>query len=118
MEIGRIAVHLGMTVEAAERLYTVADPDESGLRNLVSSGEGCVFLDGTLCMIYEARPNTCRNFPHIAVGGHSLGSRPSSLARWAAICPIIYNAIEEFKHQTGYHVPGELAVAGCSREQS
>lgn len=118
VEIGRIAVHLGMTVEAAERLYTVADPDESGLRNLVSSGEGCVFLDGTLCMIYEARPNTCRNFPHIAVGGHSLGSRPSSLARWAAICPIIYNAIEEFKHQTGYHVPGELAVAGCSREQS
>ena len=30
-------------------------------------------------------------------------ARPSSLARWAALCPILYNALESYKHLTGYH---------------
>ena len=38
-----------------------------------------------------------------AVGAHSLGSRLSSLGRWAALCPIIFNALETYKHLTGYH---------------
>jgi Fe-S-cluster containining protein len=64
--------------------------------------DGCIFLDGNLCMIYEARPKTCRDFPHVAVGTHSLGGRPSSLRRWAALCPIIFNALESYKHLTGF----------------
>jgi Fe-S-cluster containining protein len=102
-EIENIAGHLGTTPEVVARLYTVPDPDTSASRILLNSGEGCVFLDGTLCTIYEARPKTCRTFPFVAVGNHSLGSRPSSLARWAALCPIIYNALESYKHLTGYH---------------
>jgi hypothetical protein len=38
----------------------------------------------------------------VAVGEHSLGSRQSSLARWAPWCPIIFNALEAYKHLTGY----------------
>lgn len=102
-EIENIARHLGATPEAAARLYTVPDPDAPASRTLLNSGEGCVFLDGNLCMIYEARPKTCRDFPHVAIGTHSLGSRPSSLARWAALCPIIFNALESYKYITGYH---------------
>ena len=102
-EIEDIARHLGVASESVARLYTVPDPDAPALRILLNSREGCVFLDGNLCMIYEARPKTCRNFPHVAAGTHSLGSRPSSLARWAAYCPIIYNALESYKHLTGYH---------------
>ena len=102
-EIENIAGHIGSTSEAVARLYTVPDPDAPALRILRNSGEGCVFLDGNLCMIYEARPKTCRDFPHVAVGKHSLGSRQSSLARWAPFCPIIFNALEEYKHLTGYH---------------
>jgi len=102
-EIENIAGHIGTTPEAVTRLYTVPDPDAPALRILLNSGEGCVFLDGNLCMIYEARPKICRNFPHVAVGTHSLGGRPSSLARWAALCPIIYNALESYKYLTGYH---------------
>ena len=101
-EISRIAEYLGTTVDEVARLYTVPDPDALALRILRSSREGCVFLDGNLCMIYEARPKTCRDFPHVAVGAHSLGSRQSSLARWAALCPIIFNALESYKHVTGY----------------
>jgi uncharacterized protein len=102
-EIENIAGHLGTTPQAVVRLYTVPDPDAPASRTLLNSGEGCVFLDGNLCMIYEARPTACRNFPHVAVGTHSLGGRPSSLARWAALCPIIYNSLESYKHLTGYH---------------
>ena len=101
-EIQAFAAHLGTTPEAAARLYTVPDPDASASRLLGQSRGGCVFLDGNLCMIYEARPKACRDFPHVAAGAHSLGSRPSSLARWAALCPIIYNALEGYKHLTGF----------------
>lgn len=102
-EIDTIARHLGTTAEAVARLYTVPDPDAPASRILLNSAEGCVFLNGNLCVIYEARPKACRDFPHITVGTHSLGGRPSSLARWAALCPIIFNALESYKHVTGYH---------------
>ena len=85
-------------------MFLRAYPRHSRSRILLNSREGCVFLDGNLCMIYEARPKTCRTFPFVAVGNHSLGGRPSSLARWAALCPIIYNALESYKHLTGYHL--------------
>ena len=109
-EIDNIARHLGTTPEAVARLYTGPDPNAPGSRVLLNSVEGCVFLDGNLCMVYEARPKTCRDFPHIAVGTHSLGARPSSLGRWAALCPIIYNALESYKHLTGYHTHPPLST--------
>ena len=109
-EIENIAGHMGTTSEAAARLYTVPDPDAPAFRILRNSGGGCVFLDGNLCMTYEARPKTCRDFPHVAVGKHSLGSRQSSLARWAPLCPIIFNALEEYKHLTGYDRHARLST--------
>jgi Fe-S-cluster containining protein len=102
-EIAKIASHLGVSVEAATRTYSVADPESPTLRILRTSPQGCIFLEGNLCMIYEARPKACREFPHVTVGIHSLGARPSSLARWVPLCPIVYNAVEAFKHLTGYH---------------
>jgi Fe-S-cluster containining protein len=88
--------------EQVTRLFTSPDPDAPALGILLNSWEGCVFLDGNLCMIYDARPQACRDFPHVAVGKHSLGSRQSSLARWAPLCPIIFNELEGYKHLTGY----------------
>jgi len=102
-EVEKIASYLGTTAEEATRLYTDADQSEPSRRVLRSSGEGCVFLDGNLCMVYEARPRACRDFPHVSVGTHSLGGRQSSHARWAPLCPIIYNALESYKHQLGFH---------------
>ncbi len=102
-EIAEIARHLNSTPEDVSQLYTGPDPDSPLLRTLRTTAEGCVFLDGNLCMVYEARPRACRDFPYVTVGRHSLGGRPASHARWAPYCPIIFNALELHKHSAGYH---------------
>jgi Fe-S-cluster containining protein len=104
-EIEGIARHLGATLEGVIHHFTVPNPEARGERILRNSRNGCVFLDRNLCTIYDARPKTCRDFPHLSVGTHSLGSRPSSLARWAGLCPIVYNALERYKHRCGFHTP-------------
>jgi len=101
-EIAAIARYLRLEPEEVIRLYTEPGEDERGSRTLRSGKDGCLFLDGNLCMIYEARPKTCREFPHVAAGEHSLASRLSSLCRWASICPIIYNSLERCKHVAGW----------------
>jgi hypothetical protein len=101
-DIERMAGSLGMTPEAVTQQYTTPDPDAPALRMLKSRKDGCIFLDGTLCTIYEARPRTCREFPHLRLGTHSLGGRVSSICRRAAVCPIVYNTLEQFKRRVGY----------------
>jgi hypothetical protein len=63
----------------------------------------------------QEHPKTCRDFPYVAVGTHSLGGRQSSLARWAALCPIIFIALERYKHLTGYH-PHSLSSVGVDNQ--
>jgi len=112
-EIEEMARHLDATVERVRRLYTAPDPQVPAARVLRNSEQGCVFLDGNLCMIYQARPRACRDFPHVAEGTHTLASRPASLARWAALCPIIFNALERYKRITGYQAKaGDTRTAG------
>jgi len=104
-EIEAIAQKLGLQYEEAEHRYTEPDPDCRTRRILRSTAGGCVFLKGNICTIYDHRPSVCRSFPHVLPGDHALGSRFSSLCRWASLCPIIYNALEEYKHLVGYHPP-------------
>jgi Fe-S-cluster containining protein len=54
----------------------------------------CPLLDGNLCRVYEARPKTCREYPHL----HN-DFRAHSMARIhdTFICPIVFNVVEELK---------------------
>lgn len=101
-DMAAIARHLGTTVAEVERLYLVGVAGAPAQHELRTTEEGCVFLDGTLCLIYEARPKACREFPHVATGAHTLGSRRASQDRWVALCPILFNAVEEYKRVTGF----------------
>ena len=83
-----------------------------GGNSLKQTGAGCVFLDGTLCMIYDARPRACREFPHLAFRQATLGGRISSIERNAWMCPIVYNALESLKHALGYQLH-RIAGGGC-----
>jgi uncharacterized protein len=83
------------------REYTAADPVTHGRTLRQPRGE-CVFLDGTLCMIYDARPRACRDFPHLALNHGTLGARMSSIERNAWLCPIVFNTLEAFKRALGF----------------
>ncbi|MFB3829892.1 MAG: YkgJ family cysteine cluster protein [Bryobacteraceae bacterium] len=107
-EIEAIAAYLKEPAADVIRQYTDPDPDSTRTRLLRNTPDACVFLDGNLCLIYEARPKACRDFPHLAIGTHSLGGRVSSLCRWASLCPIIFNALESCKHVLGF--PGRHSV--------
>lgn len=102
-ELQEIARHARLDSAELVRRYTDQDPEAPARRIVRSGRNGCIFLDGNLCSIYPARPSACREFPHVTRGEHSLGARMASLCRWAPLCPIVYNALEAFKHAVGYH---------------
>ena len=102
LDIAAIAEYLQLTQADVIRQYTVPDPEDSTGRVLRHTKDGCIFLDGTLCMVYEARPRACRDFPHLDSGVRSLGSRLPSVFKRACICPIVYNVLESYKKLIGY----------------
>lgn len=63
---------------------------------------GCVFLSGNECTVYEHRPSSCADFPHLARGARSLESRMWAMPDRATYCPIVYNTLEEWKKETGF----------------
>lgn len=76
--------------------YTTHSPEE-GLILKRTDEKGCVFLDGTICSIYEARPGTCESFPHLVHGRGSIAFRMWSVIDNATYCPIVFNSIEAWK---------------------
>ena len=100
-EIEAIARHLGSEPAQALHEYTELDTVDHQ-RQLRQPDGSCIFLDGTLCMIYDARPRACREFPYLGTHECSLGSRMASIWSHAWFCPIVYNAIEAHKKRVGF----------------
>ena len=97
-DIERLRGHLRISREKFLAEFTM--PDEEGALSLKFTPEaGCVFLDGKLCSVYEARPDICRRYPHLVRGNGSIASRMWSLVERAAVCPIVYNSLEAFKDE-------------------
>ena len=81
--------------------YTTDDPEEGRILNRTVAG--CMFLSGNDCLIYEDRPATCQEFPHLVKGGgSSLVARMWDMPDRATYCPIVYNAMEAFKEETKF----------------
>jgi Fe-S-cluster containining protein len=100
-EVDRLARAVGVTrTEFVER-YTMQSKDDGALI-LRRTENGCVFLDGNDCSIYEDRPETCRNFPHLVRGSGSIASRMWQFIDRATYCPIVYNSLETYKLISGF----------------
>jgi hypothetical protein len=100
-EIDRLARAVGATrTEFIERYTTRSDDDNTLI--LRRNEHGCVFLDGNDCTIYEDRPDTCRNFPHLVRGSGSIASRMWQFIDRATYCPIVYNSLEAYKMISGF----------------
>jgi len=76
--------------------------DGSGARILKRNEGGCVFLEGNLCSVYEARPVNCANFPHVVRGSGSISSRMWEFLDRVGYCPIVYNWMEVVKQDIGF----------------
>jgi Fe-S-cluster containining protein len=99
-DVVHLARFLGIRIEDFVRDYTVEIPNEG--RILKRSEAGCVFLDGNLCSVYDARPQTCQLFPHLVKGNGSLVSRMWHMPERAVYCPIVFNTLEQMKKETGF----------------
>jgi hypothetical protein len=97
----RLARYLRITQAQFLAGYTMEDEEEG--RILKRTDEtGCVFLDGTTCTVYDARPDACQRFPHVVRGAGSIASRMWQFVDRAVYCPIVYNSLEAFKEELGF----------------
>jgi Fe-S-cluster containining protein len=97
-DIDRLAKYLRTTPSKFMADYTTMSEEEGRILQRTDAA-GCTFLDGTLCTVYDARPDTCQRFPHLVRGQGSLASRMWQFIDRACYCPIVYNALEAFKNQ-------------------
>jgi Fe-S-cluster containining protein len=100
-DIERLAKHFRITRARFLAEYTVESDDEGRILRRTDA-DGCVFLEGTACAVYDARPETCSRFPHLVRGNGSIASRMWQFIDRACYCPIVYNALEVFKQETGF----------------
>ena len=99
-DVKKLAKYLRMSVSDVLNHYTVESEEEG--RILKQTENGCVFLDGNLCSVYDGRPHTCELFPHLVKGNGSLLSRMWHMPDRAVYCPIVFNTLEQFKAETGF----------------
>lgn len=99
-DIEKLAKFVGLTREEFLRDYTMRALD--GELILKREENGCVFLKGNLCSVYEARPQNCVKFPHLVRGNGSIASRMWQFLDRTSYCPIVYNWMEKVKDDAGF----------------
>jgi len=99
-DVEKLAKFIGVSENEFKQQFTQRDDADA---MILKRGEGgCVFLEGNLCSVYEARPLNCANFPHVVRGTGSIASRMWKFLDRAAYCPIIYNWMEKVKEDIGF----------------
>lgn len=83
-------------------LRDCVEPSEEEGIILKRNENGCIFLHGNDCLIYEGRPSACRHFPHLTSGPGSIHHRMWLMEDRATYCAIVYNTLEEWKKETGF----------------
>lgn len=99
-DIERVAKAAGMKVAHFLKECT-EESEEEGLI-LKRNKDGCVFLNGNECLVYEGRPASCQDFPHLVKGPGSLHHRMWAMPDRATYCPITYNTLERWKDELDF----------------
>jgi Fe-S-cluster containining protein len=100
-DVERLARYLRVKPARVMADYVVKS-EEEGLILRRDKKTGCVFLNGNECTVYDARPESCRKFPHVVRGNGSIVSRMWELIDRACYCPIVYNSLEAFKDELDF----------------
>lgn len=99
-DIHKLAHFLGLSEKAFVDKHTARDENDALI--LRRNAQGCEFLQGNDCTVYEARPGNCERFPHLLRGSGSLESKMWDLVDRATYCPIVYNWMEKVKGLTKF----------------
>ena len=91
-----VADHLQEPVASVKEKYI----EESQMGQMIMNSMPCPFLGGKSCTIYEHRFTECREFPHLH-RPHFTDRLFGTLIHYA-MCPIIFNVVEELKVQSGF----------------
>ena len=97
-DVDRLARYLRIAPARFVADYTRKSAEEGPVLQRQEDG-ACVFLSGNDCTVYDARPDTCRRFPHLVRGSGSIASRMWQFIDRACYCPIVYNSLEAFKQE-------------------
>jgi uncharacterized protein len=97
----KVAAHLNITPQAFKEKYL----EESLQGKMIMNTIPCHFLADSKCTVYENRFTECRAFPHLHENNFK-GRLFGTLIHYA-MCPIIYNVVEELKVETGFVVSHE-----------
>lgn len=92
----RMATHLQLSTSQFKEKFV--EEGSSGM--MIMNTIPCHFLADNKCIAYEARFTECREFPHLHKGNFK-GRLFGTLIHYA-MCPIIYNVVEELKEETGF----------------
>lgn len=95
-EVERLSSRLGMAPGEFKQQYI----EESLQGQLVVNQVPCHFLAGTRCSVYEDRFSECREFPHLH--RKNFKDRMFGTLVHYAMCPIIFNVVEELKIRSGF----------------
>lgn len=73
----------------------------------------CRYLDGKACTIYENRPKECREYPYTHRRGFVF--RSLSMITNYAICPIVFNIMENLKAELEFKEAGDEETSGLQQ---
>ena len=91
-----VADHLNISQQDFKEKYI----EESLQGKMIINTIPCHFLEEKKCTIYPERFNECREFPHLHKSNFK-GRLFGTLIHYA-MCPIIFNVVEELKTETGF----------------
>jgi Fe-S-cluster containining protein len=74
--------------------------EESVQGQMIMNRIPCHFLEENSCTVYEHRFTECREFPHLHKKNFK-GRLFGTLVHYA-MCPIIFNVVENLKYETGF----------------
>lgn len=100
-DIEKLAKFVGTSREEFREKFTMRASDNELILKRTDK-DGCVFLEGNRCSVYEARPGSCVHYPHLSGGPGSLATRLWLMPERATYCPIVYNWAEVAKREMGY----------------
>ena len=95
-ETESVSRHLEISAAAFIEKYI----EESLQGQMIINTVPCHFLEGTKCAVYKQRFTECREFPHLH--RNNFKDRLFGTLVHYAICPIIFNVVEELKVETGF----------------